>query len=66
MTNKEKHLSMLSGLTVKQEAIVKNGSKYKVYRFYKPNGETAKEFFTYPKARAFAQGIAFATSLIVQ
>lgn len=60
MHNREKHLSLLSGMTVKRENIIKDGSEHTVYRFYKPNGDTAKEYFTYPKAKAFAEGINFA------
>lgn len=62
MHNREKHLSLLSGMTVKRENIIKDGSEHTVYRFYKPNGDTAKEYFTYPKAKAFAEGINFARS----
>lgn len=64
MNNQEKHLSLLSGMVVKKEVLVKNGTKteHKTYRFHKPNGEIVKEFFTYPKAKAFAEGINFSRS----
>lgn len=60
MHNREKHLSLLSGMTVKREVLIKDGSEHTVYKFYKSNGDTAKEYFTYPKAKAFAEGINFA------
>ena len=59
MCNREKHLSLLSGMTVKKEVLLKDGSQHNLYRFHKPNGEIVKEFFTYPKAKAFAEGINF-------
>jgi hypothetical protein len=62
MHNREKHLSLLSGMTVKREVLIKDGSEHTVYTFYKSNGDTAKQFFTYPKAKAFAEGINFARS----
>jgi hypothetical protein len=62
MHNREKHLSLLSGMIVKREVLIKDGSEHTVYTFYKSNGDTAKQFFTYPKAKAFAEGINFARS----
>lgn len=62
MSGQTNFLSTLSGLEVRKERLFKEGKVHNVYRFYGEDGDRVKEFFTFPKAKAFAQGIHFANN----